>query len=289
VRAQLHASAIPLQQAYAITHALHDQHGLQQVVAPIATRQHTSTAQFNDYAIAVFPFIEGRTLHQQGATDDDLHGAATLLAAVHQSAIDLDTLPLRRESFRNPFRTQILRALAVAEAPPAHATAYQRNVCRLLSAERVDILATLDRMQRMQAHAQTLPVNWSVTHGDPNLDNFLKDQQGILHLTDWGEVALGPPERDLCSFTGDSFAVFLQQYAGFIPDPMLHHDLFAFYFYRWTMQEIADYAIRILFRNLGPIEDEHAWAELQPYLPIRHTDIAQSVEDVQTVIEDVLG
>jgi thiamine kinase-like enzyme len=289
VRAQPHAPTVALDQTYTITHALHRQHGLHQVVAPIATQQHTYTLQFRNYTVAVFPFIAGRTVYEQSATDADLRAAAMLLAAVHQSPPSVVALPLRKESFDNPFRTPILHALAVAENEPVHATAYQQDVCRLLTAERADMLATLERMQRMQAQAQTLPIDWIVTHGDPNLDNFLKDGQGTLHLTDWGEVALGPPERDLFSFTGDSFAVFLQHYATFTGNLTLHLDLFTFYFYRWTMQEIADYATRILFKEFGPIEVEHAWAELQPYLPIRHMEIAQGVQNVQNVIEHVLS
>ncbi len=143
-------------------------------------------------------------------------------------------------------------------------------------------------MDEMADRARQLTGDWVLTHGDPNLDNFLKDKAGRLHLTDWGEVALGPPERDLFMFTGESFEIFLRPYVRVRTDVALHPEIFAFYFYRWTMQEIADYTARILFGDMGPVEDEHAWAELQPYLPIQHDSIALSVQALKEVLERVL-
>ena len=282
------ATGTAWENVYTITHALHKEHQLFQVVAPRTTNANRRTVRFAQYVVAVFPFIDGTTLYQHGATDEDLRAAATLLAAIHRCGTALDPLGLPKETFGNPFEAPILTALAIAESRPQSPTSLQQDVCDLLTTERADILATLEHMQRLQAQAHALPIEWVLTHGDPNLDNFLKDQQGMVHLTDWGEVALGPPERDLSSFTGANFETFLERYASLNPHLKLHHDLFTFYFYRWTMQEIADYATRILFRNLGPIEDRHAWAELQPYLPIQHDAIAEGVHNVQRTIEHAL-
>lgn len=290
VRAQplSRATGIAWENVYALTHALHKEHRLSQVVVPRPTNTQRYTVRFNHYVVAVFPFIDGTTLYEHGAADGDLRAAATLLAAVHRCGTALDPLGLPKETFGNPFEAPILAALAIAASPLQSATPRQQDVCDLLAAERADVLATLEHMRRLQAQAAALPIDWVLTHGDPNLDNLLKDQHGVVHLTDWGEVALGPPERDLSSFTGPSFPAFLEHYASLSPDLKLHRDMFAFYFYRWTMQEIADYATRILFRNLGPIEEEHAWAELQDYLPIRHDAIAAHVHNVQHTVERVL-
>lgn len=281
VRVQAVGRAPALEQVYRATRALHDDHGLWQVVAPDATRQGAYTLPFGDYLVAVFPFIEGATLWQHGASDDDIAAAATLLAAVHHC--DPQRLPpLAAETFANPFEAPIRRALHVAAAPPADCTLVQREACRLLHAERADIEATLRHMARIGEAARQHTDTWLLTHGDPNLDNFLKDSHGALHLTDWGEIAPGPPERDLFAFTDARFDVFLQQYAALRGPLALRAETFAFYFYRWALQEIADYATRLLFQQPGPEEEAHAWAELQDYLPMRHAGIAQSLEAVQS-------
>ena len=285
MRAQ-HSSrlAADLEHVYAVTHMMHAHSDLRQVLAPYPTARGTFTVRIGEYTVALFPFVDGDTLYNRGTTDVDIIEAASLLAAVHRRGTPLVPPTLRRETFENPFSAPILHALDAANRRLPDSNPYRRQVHELLLAEQTDILATLDHMDRLGLRVQALDFDWVLTHGDPNLDNFLKDPDGLLHLTDWGELALGPPERDLFAFTGEQFALFLRHYVAATGTRTCHLDLFAFYFYRWALQEIADYTTRILFRNLDPLEDEHAWQSLQPYLPIRHAQIAHGTDEVQAVL-----
>jgi aminoglycoside phosphotransferase (APT) family kinase protein len=289
IRAQSAARADPLERVYQVTNALHVRYGLSQVIAPYATRRGAFTIKHDGYRIAVFPLIRGRTLYDQGASNADLAQAASVVAALHQCDAAGDFPQLARETFGDPFKGPVLRALQAAENPVPGAPTFRRRMTRLLQSERADILATLEKIEQLGAKARELTTDWVLTHGDPNLDNLLKDEEGQIFLTDWGEIGVGPPERDMFAFTGEGFAAFLRPYALARTSVALHRDVFAFYFYRWALQEIADYATRILFSSLGPEEDEHAWAELQPYLPIRHDLIAEGLAELQAVLDSVLG
>jgi spectinomycin phosphotransferase len=293
VRAQAAARAVALEPVYGITHTLRTQYGLAAIVAPCANCSGRFTLDFAGYIVAVFRYIEGRSLYDQGVSATDLKQAATIIAALHESSAAHDIPALQKEIFGNPFKPPILRALRAAQqagdGAASQANRVRRQAQKLLMTERASVLATLEKMEWLGVRAQELATDWVLTHGDPNLDNLLKDAQGRLHLTDWDAIALGPPERDLFTFTGEGFEPFLGAYARARTKVALHQDLFAFYFYRWTMQEIADYTTRILFGNLGPAEDEHAWLELQPYLPIQHEAIAHGVQAVQAVLDRVLG
>jgi Ser/Thr protein kinase RdoA (MazF antagonist) len=283
VRVQRAARAAGLARIYAVLYALRHQRGLSQVVAPCPSRQGGVVIPFGDYTVALFPYIEGRTLYELTPSPEDIAGAGALLAELH--AVSPEGLSLSRERFENPFEGPILHALDVARAPSPAEAPVQRDLRRLLLAEQADIRTTCAHMQALRAQAETLTIDWVVTHGDPNRDNVLKDRAGRLHLTDWGELALGPAERDLSFWTGDAFETFLRHYASLRPDLVLHRALFEFYFYRWSLQEIADFSTRILFDALGPEEDAHAWEELQNYLPIRHAAIAHGVQAVQEGID----
>lgn len=182
IRVQPTASAANLERVYPILYTLHHQHGVSSVVAPYMTRSNTLVVVYRDYLVGVFPYIEGKTLYQHGASETDIQEVATLLARVHQ--LPLTVPALHKEHFDNPFKAPILRALAAAGTPSSAQTVLQRKVCHLLLAEQADIVATLERMDQLQVQAQSLVSAWVLTHGDPNRDNFLKDQQGRLHLTD---------------------------------------------------------------------------------------------------------
>ncbi|MFQ5987162.1 MAG: hypothetical protein ACE5KQ_07370 [Thermoplasmata archaeon] len=95
---------------------------------------------------------------------------------------------------------------------------------------------------------------------------------------------MGPPERDLFAFSGPDFEQSLTHYLRHWGNVRLSSRLLEFYHYRWALQEIADYTTRILFRQMGPHEDAHAWRELQDYLPTRHDHIARGVGEVREVL-----
>ncbi len=287
VRAQPAADPAALEAVFAATSALHARCGLRSVVAPYPTRRGTFTWRHVGYTVAVFPFIDGVTAYEHHLTDEGVAHAAALIAALHTSSQTCDVPLAHRETFANPFEAPILRALRAAADPGPRANDYQRRVHRLLLAEQADIHAALAAMRRLQATAQRLDLAWVPTHGDPNLDNILVDTRGSLHLTDWGEIALGPPERDLFHFQGDRFELFLRHYLAAAGPVRLHEMLFEFYVYRWALQEIADYTTRILFRNTDPREDEHAWTELAPYLPIPHADMHAGLREVGYVLQRV--
>lgn len=289
IRAQWKGDAAALESVFAVTSALHTRCGLRQVVAPFPNRRGTFTCRHAGYTIAIFPWIEGTRAFEQGLSHEGLAQAASLIAAIHARGRSCSLPPVRRETFEDPFEAPILRALRAVESPSSPATMYQQRMHDLLTAERADILATLERMGRLKAAAQRLDPDPVLTHGDPNLANLLIDTGGNLHLVDWGEVALGPLERDLFHFTEERFEAFLHHYLAAHGNARLHRELFEFYTYRWVVQEIADYTTRILFDNTDPREDEHAWEELTPYLPIRHGELQAGLREIGEVLRRVAG
>ena len=286
IRVQPAANAPDLESIYLHLKVLAQHNHMAQVVAPLLTRGGAAVIPVDDYRLSLFPYIAGHTLYEQRPDEVDLENAAVLLAHLHQAPPAILSLP--RETFEHPFAAPIAAALAAARRPLAQQTSLQRAVCHLLTAEHEDILATLTKMERLRTQIGARPIDWVLTHGDPNLDNVIKDAGGQLHLVDWGDMAIGPAERDLMHWTGEAFEPFLRQYASLRPGLALDADLFTFYFYRWCLQEIADYAPRILFESLGAAEDAHAWDELQDYLPIRHDSMAAGVQAVAAVMRRVL-
>jgi hypothetical protein len=270
-----------------VTHALHHVCGLSEALAPYATRQGTFSVPFNGYTVAVFPFIDGTTVYERGITAVDITQAAQIMADLHGSAKGYDLPLVQRETFNHPFEPAIRRALAAAHEQVSHRP--HPPVCDLLLAEEADLLATLALMREFLATTQRLDLTWVPTHSDPNWANFLVDGEGTLHLTDWGEVAWGPLERDLNFFTGPTLEPFLRQYTAPTGPISLHETLFAFYSYRWALQEIADYTTRLLFTNTDLRENAHAWTELSPYLPIPHAAIRESLDETRAVVERMTG
>lgn len=285
VRLQPADKARDLERLYPLLVDLQRQ-GLDHALAPLATCAGSFTVIFAGELVAVFPFVDGVTLWQREATLDDIGAAVSIIARLHGLSVP-EQLP--RERFDNPFAQPIRRALELALSARRVSSPLQQAACRLLAAHHGDIRRTLTYFEQLGRQARRQVRAWVPTHGDPNMDNFLEDRDGRLYLTDWGELAAGPPERDLWHFSDKAFDLALRRYASECPLETLNLDAFTFYAYRWSLQEIADYATRLLFGRLGAVEDEHAWAELQAYVPIRHAEIAESVQQIRKVVALILG
>lgn len=288
VRVQESARADLLETAFEVAYALSTQCELREVLAPVRSHAGEFTSRFEGYSIAVFPYVDGNSAYEVGLSDDGLRRVASLIAAIHSRGSSLSLSKLYQESFDNPFAAPIDRAFEAIERLTTDSSEYQRRVRDLLRAERDDILAVFDRMEQLRAEIGGLDVDFVLTHGDPNVANILIDECGELSLVDWGDVGLGPPEQDLMAFSEDRFEIFLRQYAADFGRPKLHEPVFAFYFYRWVLQEIADYTTRIL-RNTTARQDEHAWSCLTPYLPVPHAEIQAGLRNVIGVISKVVG
>ncbi|MGN6697541.1 MAG: phosphotransferase enzyme family protein [Thermomicrobiales bacterium] len=268
--------------------ALRTRHGVTAVVAPYRTQLGGFTTRYGKYILSAYPFIPSVTAWEQSLTPTQLAGVASIMATIHRRGKFL-TGPLPRETFANPFAAPLRRVLH--SVPAAYdGNRYQRRVRWLVLDEQAGLLAALDRLRRLQTEVSWLDLEWTLTHGDPNLDNLLIDERGDLRLVDWDEAALGPLERDLVFFLETDAETaraeyFLRHYTREYGPLALHEPVVTFYAYRWVVQEIADYTTRILFHNTDPAEDEHDWTELQPYLPVRHGDIAATVRRAMAIAD----
>jgi aminoglycoside phosphotransferase (APT) family kinase protein len=281
------ANTAELERALRLTQFLRAEAGLEFVVSPRPTRQDRALCSFGPHAVAVFDFVEGATAHEQPLAADEQAQVARALAALHQSAGHPGLPAPERAMFTLPFKPLLLRVLKAAEDPALAQTDDQRRLRDLLNRERADVLAMVERMEGLgRALSQrTEPV---LTHGEPTAGNVLRTPAGELRLLDWGELALGPAERDLNYFAGERLKPFLAKYSDArARPPQLRAEAFGFYFYRWTLSEIADYSARIFWHTSNSKELAWAWDELPDYLPIPHRGIADGMRDVQAILEDL--
>lgn len=269
------------------TALLHEKTWNSQVVAPYRNRRGKVLLRLSNSAVVVFPYINGKTLYESRPSTNDVAKAARLIAAIH-SVDDLHSFrQLDTERFEDPHRTEVLRVLRAVEKLSTSANKYQRRLRRLVRAERTSITWMQGEMRRLRTRIRRLHYEPVLTHGDANLANFIKDDRGRLFLTDWGELGIGPAERDIFHFSGRSFAEFLTHYKRVRKAIRLQRDTFEFYWYRWALQEIADYSTRILFGNMNPTEDHHSWEELKEYLPLPRRETLRWLNRIDEVLRQM--
>jgi spectinomycin phosphotransferase len=177
------------------------QSGLEFVIAPIPTRHGESVHRLDpQYAIALFPFVEGQAGEFGNYEDGDRDAILAMLEELHQSPVAAAS-GLRTAGLAIPGRRDLEGALLDLDETwtggPLSEPA--RAAVRDSASELTDLLTLADRLA---AEAEERGVASVVTHGEPHAANVMRTSKGRV-LVDWDTVALAPPERDLWMLVDD--------------------------------------------------------------------------------------
>jgi spectinomycin phosphotransferase len=189
-----------LRSAFDTSLALRDS-GLQFVIAPIPARDGESVRRLDpQYAIALFPFVEGRAGEFGNYEDDDREAILKMLAELHRSTVAVAS-GLRTAGLTIPGRRHLEAALLDLDETwtggPLSEPA--RYAVRDSASELTELLSLADRLA---AEAEERGVASVVTHGEPHAANVMRTSEGRV-LVDWDTVALAPAERDLWMLVDD--------------------------------------------------------------------------------------
>jgi Ser/Thr protein kinase RdoA (MazF antagonist) len=276
-----------------VSRQLHDA-GYEHALPPILTTSGEPFTTFEGYAVAVFPYVEGVSLfedegrpHGDEVSDEEFAGLGSLIGGLHAATARVALNDAPRERFDFHYADLLRAHLADAcdtEVVNEPVNDYQRELLALWADGRENLRETYARFVALQEKCRATERPFVITHGDCHLANVLRDDRGQYHLIDWSDALLAPPERDLTFYTGDAdrFAAFLDVYMRAYDPGALDVDVFAFYVYLWSVQEIGSYTHRILHRNPGGAnpdaskasneQNESDLAEFKKYMPVREGD-----------------
>jgi spectinomycin phosphotransferase len=175
--------------------------GLEFVIAPIPTRNGESVHRLGpQYAIALFPFVEGVAGEFGVYEAGDRKAILAMLAELHSSPVAAAS-GLRTAGLTIPGRRHLEAALLDLDESWTGGPLSERarDAVRDSASELTDLLSLADRLA---AEAEERGVASVVTHGEPHAANVMRTSKGRV-LVDWDTVALAPPERDLWMLVDD--------------------------------------------------------------------------------------
>lgn len=180
-----------LDRAFRTAVALRDG-GLDFVHAPITRPDGAVVARLgDDYAVSVFPFIDGAS---HSMTDLDRPRLLEAVGRLH-ACTDVADLP-RRDSLTVPIRSQFFESLDVLHSGWDHGP-FGGSARRLLRDSESLLRDLWHRCDQLADEVRGSGVEWVITHGQLHSANVLRATSGVPILIDWDCVALAPRERDL--------------------------------------------------------------------------------------------
>ena len=244
--------------------------GIEEVVAPVPTIGGDLFVWIDGLPLTVYPFVEGREAAAIGLTDEQWRAYGAVVGRLHGAVLPPETratLPI--EDFLPKFLVRLgpvqtaVDALLEREADPAR----DRNLYVLAEgwhSHQADTEAVARRAKRLGAQLRERMVAGAVSptafvpcHGDVHTHNLLVDAGGSLHVVDWDDLVIAPPERDLMFVLGSPIGLapgerearlFLDGYGPVDVDPVR----LAYYHAEWALQDVVGYAERVLSSDVGP-------------------------------------
>jgi spectinomycin phosphotransferase len=232
---------------------LRDQ-GIASVVAPLPTRRNTLWAQAREWAVILYPFIEGDSGWDPPMTDVQWRAVGMALNQIHQVRLPSEALLLpRRETF-NP--TKYSRWVHAFDTPLAHAKdegRIQQELRGCWAAHQTTIHTAVTSLETLAAVLQGRSGSHIICHADLHPGNIIRDPVGRVFVIDWDDVMLAPKERDFI-FVGEASSSGLARqdlspfFQGYGPTEI---DWAALTYYLWerAVQDLIECAEQVFFRD----------------------------------------
>jgi spectinomycin phosphotransferase len=236
--------------------------GVPGIVDPLLTRSGTPVAVIDDVQVSVQPWISGRRGAAGGLSDAQWRTFGELLAQVHavrlpielQAQVPTETyIPVAAESARH-----LQRYVSAGQDDAADDLIRAVIEAWRAASDRIAIL--LDTVEKLADESRGRSTPGVLCHGDAHIANVLVDEHQTLWLLDWDTLVIAPPERDLMfvidGVLGDELVTAEQQSSFF--QGYGAHDvdlaLLAYYQCDWALQDLTDFAERVLHPEDWPDE-----------------------------------
>lgn len=245
-------------------------HGVNRVVAPIATPVGSLWTEVGAYSVIVYPFVEAQTGMTRGMTDEQWIEYGAVLRQIHEAPRPSELVKsMRRETFR-PDGAASIRRIDADLATETPDDPYARAFVPTWQARREQIMTVLAGAEELGRRFAATNPSLVICHADIHTNNVLIDEADThIWVTDWDEAMLAPRERDVMFAVGGGIsrqhvsprdeALFLRGYHQTPGSVAIDPLGLAFYRYAWAVADIGSYGEQIVYRSdLGPIDRQES-------------------------------
>ena len=244
------------------------------VLPPIRSRAGELLTFLDDTPCALFPYIEGKDLDEEGLSAELLANVGETLGQVHQSIAYLPEGLVTQDSFWMGRVSVIRKHLKDLEHSLSEPDEILTALWLLIEPYQESLLRDVETTEQLAMLLKTRESELVLTHGDAYLGNIRRDNRGNCYLLDWDMARLAPRERDLHlygtegQFIYDSAQAesFLSAYSDITGVESPEVIALAYYRYKRYLEDTEQRLSRILGRKYSHERAKHAIEEVRWFL-----------------------
>lgn len=177
--------------------------GIQEIISPLETKSKQGWAEFGDYKIILYPFIEGKDGFEMELSNHLLRNLGAALKAIHSVPVPLELKQqIPQETYSAQFR-ESMKSFQEQVENKTFEDPFAEKLAEFIKTKRTEITHLIERAQELATELQTKHLEFVLCHTDIHGGNMLiSDKDELFYIVDWDAPILAPKERDLMFIGG---------------------------------------------------------------------------------------
>jgi spectinomycin phosphotransferase len=226
--------------------------GVPHIPAPMLTTSRAPWIAVNDFALMLYPFIEGRVAGESQMSEQHWIALGRTIKQIHTTQLPPELMQIVPGETFVPSRRGRIDELEEATSGHVLADAAQRQLAEFWRSHCDEIRTVVSRADALGARLRDASLPRVLCHADLHIHNVLLERSERWWLVDWDETTIAPKERDLMFFIGGighellqphDTELFLRGYG----DAAIDRDALAYYRCAWAAQDVASYGEEVFF------------------------------------------
>lgn len=263
--------------------------GIEEIIAPFRTKSNQSWAEFGEYKMILYPFIEGKDGFERELTDIHRKTLGVALKGIHTAQIPPELKKLIPKETFDPKWRESLKLFQEQVESNFYEDVTAAKLAQFMKSRRDEITHLIERTEELASHLQSRPLEFAPCHTDIHGGNILIRTDGqlpVLHIVDWDNPLLAPKERDLMFIGGgiDNIwksereeAIFYEGYG------KIEINLSAMTYYRYerVIEDLAVICEQLLSTDEGGADRERSYGWFASnFEPGSTIDIAKNTDNL---------
>jgi spectinomycin phosphotransferase len=257
---------------------------VEEMLTPLPTRSKGYWADFDEYKMILYPFIEGRNGFERELTDDHRRTLGAVLRQIHQVRLPPElSEQITTESF-DPYWRERLRSLQKQAEESVFEDVWATQLAEFMKNKRDEFDRLIGRTEELAATFRHQPLEFVLCHTDVHGGNILIGDDDTFYLVDWDDLLLAPRERDLMFIGGGIDTIWKSErdesvfYEGY-GNRDIDLALLAYYRYARVIEDLVAYGEQLFLSSEGGADREIAYRRLTGnFAPGGTIEIAQKTD-----------
>src|SRR5215216_1793180 len=245
--------------------------GVHEIIAPFETRSKQGWADFDEYKMILYPFVDGKNGFEMELSDQHKRRLGSALKAIHSAQVPPELEKrIPKEMFSPQWRERVKLFQKQAEEESFQDPTAAR-LAMFIKSRRTEINRLIQRAEELASELQSKPMKLVLCHTEIHGGNILIGRGGWpsaptenLYIVDWDAPLLAAKERDLMFIGGGIDDIWKSKhdesifYEGY-GKTRIDFPVMAYYRYERVIEDLAAYGEQLLLTAEGGADREETY------------------------------